>query len=152
MFIRSMSAKLVALLIALVAGVSMAIQGSINTRLGKVVGQWEAIFVVHVVGLVGVSFLLFALKMGHGNLGRIMKGPWYTPLGGIIGVLIVWGVMASIPKLGVAVATTSIIVGQVLTALLIDHFGFFGLRTTPFTWLKGLGLLLLAAGAKLLLG
>ncbi|MDI7247583.1 MAG: DMT family transporter [Bacillota bacterium] len=147
-----MSAKVTALLIALIAGVSMAVQGSINTRLGKVVGQWEAIFVVHVVGLVGVSFLLFALKMGQGDLGRITKGPWYAPLGGLIGVLIVWGVVASIPKLGVAVATTSIIVGQVLTALLIDHFGLFGLRAVAFTWPKGLGLLLLAAGAKLLLG
>lgn len=147
-----MSARVVALLVALVSGVAMAIQGSINTRLGRVVGQWEAVFVVHVIGLVSVSFLLFALKMGQGDLGRIMKGPWYTPLGGIIGVLIVWGVMASIPKLGAAVATTSIIVGQVLTALVIDHFGLFGLRAMPFTWLKGLGLLLLAAGAKLLLG
>lgn len=147
-----MSARVLALLIALVAGVSMAVQGSINTRLGKVVGQWEAIFVVHVVGLVGVSVLLFVLQIGRGDLGRITKGPWYTPLGGLIGVLIVWGVIASIPKLGVAVATTSIIVGQVLTALLIDHLGLFGLRAIPFTWLKGLGLLLLAAGARLLLG
>jgi len=107
---------------------------------------------VHVVGLVGVSVLLFVLQIGRGDLGRITKGPWYTPLGGLIGVLIVWGVIASIPKLGVAVATTSIIVGQVLTALLIDHLGLFGLRAIPFTWLKGLGLLLLAAGARLLLG
>lgn len=147
-----MTAKVIALLIALISGVSMAIQGSINTRLSKVVGQWEAVFVVHVVGLAGVSFLLFVMNMGRGDLGRIAKGPWYTPLGGIIGVLIVWGVMASIPKLGMAAATTSIIVGQVLTALLIDHFGLFGLRAMPFTWLKGLGLVLLAAGAKLLLG
>ncbi|HHY32874.1 MAG TPA: DMT family transporter [Firmicutes bacterium] len=147
-----MTAKVIPLLIALISGVSMAIQGSINTRLSKVVGQWEAVFVVHVVGLAGVSFLLFALNMGRGDLGRIMKGPWYTPLGGIIGVLIVWGVMASIPKLGMAAATTSIIVGQVLTALLIDHLGLFGLRAMPFTWLKGLGLVLLAAGARLLLG
>ncbi|MCR4403367.1 MAG: DMT family transporter [Firmicutes bacterium] len=147
-----MSAKVVALLVALVSGVAMAVQGSINARLGKVVGQWEAVFVVHIVGLVSVSFLLFAMKMGGGDLGRVTKGPWYGPLGGIIGVLIVWGVMSSIPKLGAAIATTSIIVGQVLTALLIDHFGLFGLRSMPLTWLKGLGLLLLAAGAKLLLG
>ena len=46
-----MSPKILALIIALVAGVSMAIQGSINTRLGQVIGNWEAILVVHVVGL-----------------------------------------------------------------------------------------------------
>ena len=48
-------------------------------------------------------------------------------------------------------ATTSIIVGQVLTACLLDHFGLFGLEK-PVNWLKLLGVGLLALGAKLLLG
>jgi transporter family-2 protein len=147
-----MSPKILALVIALVAGVSMAVQGSINTKLGQVIGNWEAILVVHVVGLVTILILLFAFSVGKGDLGRITQGPWYSPLGGLIGVLIVWGVVSSIPKLGVAVATTSIIVGQTLTALIIDHFGLFGLNQMPFTWLKGLGLVLLAVGARLLLG
>lgn len=147
-----MSPKILALIIALVAGVSMAIQGSINTRLGQVIGNWEAILVVHVVGLATILILLFAFGLGKGNLSLVTRGPWYSPLGGLIGVLIVWGVVSSIPQLGVAVATTSIIVGQTLTALIIDHFGLFGLSPAPFTWLKGLGLVLLAAGAGLLLG
>ncbi len=147
-----MSSKALGLLVALIAGISMAVQGSINTRLSRTVGQWEATFVVHVVGLLATSLLLFAFRIGRGDLGRVAAAPWYSPAGGLIGVLIVWAVMASIPKLGVAVATTSIIVGQVLTALVIDHFGLFGLRPVPFTWLKGAGLLLLAAGARLLLG
>jgi transporter family-2 protein len=147
-----MSPRILALVIALVAGVSMAIQGSINTKLGQVIGNWEAIFVVQVVGLATILILLFVFGIGKGNLGRMAQGPWYSPLGGLIGVLIVWGVVFSIPKLGVAVATTSIIVGQTLTALIIDHFGLFGLSPVPFTWLKALGLVLLAAGAGLLLG
>lgn len=69
-----------------------------------------------------------------------------------MGVAITYGVVMSIAKLGAAVATTSIIVGQVLTACLLDHFGIFGLEKTPLTWLKFLGVGLLALGAKLLLG
>ena len=147
-----MSSKILALVVALVAGVAMAIQGSINTKLGQTIGNWEAILVVHVAGLVTVLFILFALGMGKGDLGRLQQVPWYLLLGGVIGVLIVWGVVSSIPRLGVAVATTSIIVGQTLTAVIIDHFGLFGLNPAPFTWLKGLGLVLLAIGARLLLG
>ena len=147
-----MSSKILALIIALIAGVSMAIQGSINTKLGQVIGNWEAILAVHVVGLATILILLFAFNVGKGDLGRVTQVPWYSPLGGLIGVLIVWGVVSSIPKLGVAVATTSIIVGQTLTAVIIDHFGLFGLSPMPFTWLKGLGLVLLAVGAKFLLG
>ncbi len=64
---------------------------------------------------------------------------------------IIYLVQASISKLGVAIATTAIVFGQVSTALLIDHFGLFGLREIPFTWWKLLGLIFLATGAKLML-
>ncbi|HHV61506.1 MAG TPA: DMT family transporter [Firmicutes bacterium] len=146
-----MSFKLIALLVALFSGVFMAIQGSLNSRLGKIIGLWEATLVVHVVGLLTIAIILFVLGLGKGDIGRLPGAPWYTLIGGLLGVLIVYSVVVSIPKLGVAVATTSIIVGQVMTALIIDHYGIFGLQRVPFTWLKGIGLVLLAAGAKLLL-
>ena len=59
--------------------------------------------------------------------------------------------MFSIPKLGVATATTAIIVGYVTTATLVDHFGLFGLQKIPFTWTKLIGVVLLAVGAKFML-
>ena len=130
-----MSPRILALVIALAAGVSMAIQGSINTRLGQVIGNWEAILVVHVVGLATILILLFAFGLGKGNLSLVTRGPWYSSLGGLIGVLIVWGVVSSIPQLGVAVATTSIIRGQNPTTLITNPFRTFRLRPAPFTWL-----------------
>jgi len=145
-----MHLALIPLLLALAAGVTMALQGSLNTVLGKVVGLLEATFYVHVIGTVAlVVLLLFGL--GQGNLGRYAQAPWYVYLGGILGVAIIYLVQASISRLGVAIATTAIVVGQVSTALLIDHFGLFGLRAIPFTWWKLLGLIFLATGAKLML-
>lgn len=146
-----MSGKPLFLLIAVIAGVLMAVQGSMNSRLGRIVGLWEATFLVHLVGLSTLLVILYVLRLGKGNLSKTWGTPWYLLLGGLLGVLIIYGVVTSIPRLGVAVATTSIIVGQVLTALIIDHFGLFGLMKVPFTWLKGVGLVLLAIGAKLLL-
>lgn len=77
--------------------------------------------------------------------------PWYNYLGGVIGVGIVYGVIASIDKVGVAAATTAIIVGQVSMAALVDHFGWFGLEAVPFNWWKGIGIVLMAASAWMLL-
>ncbi|QSQ08456.1 hypothetical protein H0A61_00778 [Koleobacter methoxysyntrophicus] len=139
------------LIAALLAGVAMAVQGSINSALGKVIGLWEATFLVHLSAAIILLLILFVFHMGKGDLALCSKAPWYLYLGGLIGVLITFGVVISIPKLGVAVATTAIIVGQVLTALIIDHFGLFGLKEISFTWIKFLGLVLLALGAKLLL-
>lgn len=141
--------KLIPLAIAAAAGLTMAIQGSLNAALGKVIGLWEATLVVHALGV--AAALLFFLRLGDGQLAQITRAPWYTLLGGILSVLIIYGVATSIPKLGVATATTAIIVGQTLTALFIDHLGCFGLDKVPFTWLKLLGVVFLAAGAWLLL-
>lgn len=143
--------KLILLFVALIAGVTMAVQGSLNSALSKVIGLLEATFMVHITGTLIVVTALFVLKLGRGNLANLADAPWYTWLGGILGILIVYGVMFSIPKLGVSVATTAIIVGQVLTACLIDHFGMFGLDKVAFTWWKLLGIALLASGAKILL-
>jgi transporter family-2 protein len=145
-----MKLALIPLLIGAVAGVCMAFQGSLNTLLSKAVGLLEATFVVHLIGVVAIAVLLL-LRLGKGNLASLGEAPWYAYLGGLLSIVILYTVMASISKLGVSIATTAIIVGQVSTALLIDHFGLFGLREVPFTWLKALGIILLASGAKLML-
>lgn len=146
-----MSFKVLALLIAALSGVTMALQGSLNAALGKIIGLLETTFVVNLVGLVVVSTLLFAFRLGDGDWHRYADAPWYFYLGGILGVLITYGVVRSIPSLGVAVATTAIIVGQVLTAAMVDHLGLFGLEKVPFSWHRVAGTALMASGAWLLL-
>jgi transporter family-2 protein len=139
------------LLLALVAGVTMAIQGSLNTVLSKVVGLLEATFVVHLVGTATIVIALLLFRLGKNGMYQIGQAPWYALLGGVLSALIIYAVVASISKLGVATATTAIIVGQVSTAVIIDHFGMFGLRQIPCTWWRLAGLALLATGAKLML-
>jgi transporter family-2 protein len=146
-----MSVKLLALLIAAVAGVTMAVQGTLNAALGKVVGLLEATMVVHLVGLVFATLLVVSLRLNNLSWHKFTQAPWYTYLGGILGVAIIYGVIRSIPKVGVAPATTAIILGQVFTAGLIDHLGLFGMRQIPFGWFKIVGIGLMATGAWLLL-
>ncbi|MEW6082382.1 MAG: DMT family transporter [Bacillota bacterium] len=136
---------------AALSGVAMAIQGSLNGALSKVIGVWTTTFLVLLIGVTGVGIPRFALGLEPGSLGKLGAAPWYLYLGGLLSGPIVFGVASSIPRLGVAPATTAIIVGQVLTATLIDHFGLLGLNRIPLSWMKGLGLVLLASGAWLLL-
>jgi len=143
--------KVMALLVAAVSGVAMAFQGSLNTVLGKRIGLLEAALVVHVLGSLILATLLFVGRAGKGNLVLVMDAPWYLWLGGPLSVVIVYAVVASINRVGVSFATTAIIIGQVLTALVIDHLGLWGLTRTELTWWKLPGLILFALGAKLLL-
>ena len=138
------------LVFAALSGVLMALQGALNSALGKVIGLLEATFVVHVVGFL-LGLVLLLTGFGAGKWQNYSQAPWYTYLGGLLGVGIVYLVVASIPKVGVAPATTAIIVGQVSTAALIDFLGWFGVEPLPFNYLKALGLALMALGAWLLL-
>lgn len=140
-----------ALLIAALAGAAMALQGSLNSVLSKETGLLEATLFVHVIGLAFLG-ILFALRLNDGNLFDAGRAPWYSFLGGILGVAIIYGVVVAIPRIGVASATTAIIIFQVSTAMLIDYFGLFGLQSIPFNWYKLVGLLSLALGGYLVLG
>ncbi len=138
------------LLIAALSGIAMAIQGTVNSALGKVVGLLESTFIVHLTGLLLAAILLLFYRSGSGRL-NFFQAPWYSYTGGVLGVLIIYSVVLSIPKVGVAPATTAIILGQVFTAGLVDHFGLFGMHKIPFSLGNVLGTLMMAGGAWLIL-
>lgn len=147
----NLSTNMAALLFALLSGILMAVQGALNGALSKVVGTWETTFIVHLIGVVLLGVMLFGFSVGKLSWSAMQSAPWYTYLGGIVSVFIIYLVAASIPKIGAANATTAIIVGQVTMAVVIDHFGLFGLGGEPFSYKQGIGVLFLAVGAKLLL-
>lgn len=139
-----------ALIIAAVSGIAMAIQGSLNTALSKTIGLLAGTLVVHIIGT-GFALILLLGGIEKAHWQEAFSVPWYNYLGGLIGVGIVYGVIASISKVGVAAATTAIIVGQVSMAVLVDHFGWFSLETVPFTIWKGIGIVLITISVWLLL-
>lgn len=134
------------------AGVLMAIQGSLNGALGKVIGVLEGSLILHLVGLLVVAALLFLFNLGRGDFSRAGEAPWYLYLGGVLNAAIIFGVMTAIAKCGAGAATTAIITGQLAMALIVDQLGLFGLEKTAMTWGRGAGLLLMAVAAKMILG
>ena len=82
---------LIFLIIAAGAGVLMAIQGSLNSALSKVIGVLEGNFILHAVGLLIVVIMLFVLGLGKGDLNAVDKATWYLYLGGVINVAIIYG-------------------------------------------------------------
>ena len=136
-------------LVAAISGIAMAIQGTINSSLSIKTSLLSATLVVHIIGT--IVALIAALAWRSPLLKyHWVSVPWYLYLGGILSVLIVGLVAVSIPKVGVCNATTAIIIGQVSMAVLIDHFGSFGMCRLPWTPWQLVGVGLFAAGAKLL--
>jgi bacterial/archaeal transporter family-2 protein len=59
----------VALLLAMISGILMAIQGVFNTALSKAIGLVETTFMVNLIGVVILVAPLFVFKMGKINPG-----------------------------------------------------------------------------------
>ncbi|MGE5542056.1 MAG: DMT family transporter [Bacillota bacterium] len=140
---------LTALTVACLAGILMAVQGVLNSGLGRIAGLLKATLAVHAAGLAVIApvVLLYARQAP----GRLTGAPWFYYLGGPLGVGIVYFVAASIGRVGACPATTAIITGQVLTAAALDHFGVLGLQRVPFHPFKLLGVAFLSFGAWILL-
>jgi transporter family-2 protein len=131
------------------SGALMAVQGAFNSALSKIIGLMESTLVVLLTGALVAGILVLAA--GNGSFAKAGATPWYAWLGGLLGVGIVLGVIAGINRLGVGPATTAIIAAQLLTAYLIDHFGWFGAECISFNLWKCGGIMLIVGGAWLLL-
>ncbi len=143
--------NLLYLAIAAVSGAAMALQGTLNSVLGKAIGVWESTFIVHIIGTITVIIVMLVIGNNFANLAKLGDAPWYAYLGGILNVIIIFAIVKTMPKIGVGNATTAIIVAQVSTAVLIDGLGLFGMKKYDFQYIDILGIALLAIGARILL-
>lgn len=127
---------------SLLAGIVIAIQGAMNTRLGDKVGFWLTNSFVHGSGFI-VSFIIY-LFIRDGHLGQFQSVNKGYMLGGALGVLIVFSVMQGMGRLGTAYSVAFILVAQLIFALIIDSMGLFGVTKTPLQWnkLAGIGVMI----------
>jgi bacterial/archaeal transporter family-2 protein len=92
--------------------------------------------------------------MVAGTSGRLLapelKGvPWYAWIGGIYGAFFVAIAAFAAPRVGVGVLLTAAIAGQLLAAVALDHYGFFGLERQPVNLARAAGIGLVLIGAVL---
>ncbi|MGI6421268.1 MAG: DMT family transporter [Syntrophomonadaceae bacterium] len=146
-----MMIKYLSLGLAALAGAAMAVQGTLNAALGKVLGIWESTLIVHLIGTATVLAIILVGGIGFSNLGKLSQAPWYAYLGGVLNVIIIYAVVRVIPEVGVGNATTAIIAAQIITALVIDNFGLLGMKKYVFHYTDILGIVLLAVGTRILL-
>lgn len=145
------SNSILPLLLAAIAGSLMPAQGAANSWLARRSSLAMATFWVHTTAVLCIGLVLLFLPSSRSSLANLLHAPLPALLGGVMGVAITWLVAAAVTPLGMVAATTGILVAQVATAAVLDHFGLFGLHQSPFAWTKGLGAALLVLGAWLLL-
>ena len=136
------------LIIALAAGVALATQSAINTQLAKAMSGEAVIatFISFAVGTIVLFFIAWVKTDLWGNLSTVPSQPWWKLIGGILGAVVVFTTGLLAPKLGITAMLFFIIVGQLITATTIDHFGLIGMPIREVNITKFIGLIIVAFG------
>ena len=139
---------MIGIVMSIVAGAAMSVQGVMNTRLGEGIGTWQAnAFVQSTAALLSWGALVLVKDGSFSRLGEVSR--WYW-LGGVLGLVITVTVMLGIKSLSPTVAISVILIAQLLVAALIDAFGLMGSEKVAFGWTKFLGLGMMIGGVLLL--
>lgn len=138
-------------LAALGAGISVAVQqvlnGSLRTSLHS--PAWAGFF-SYLGGLLTMAAVLVVLREQMPSWKLATATPWWAWSGGIFGGIFILLVILLLPSLGATTLLALVVAGQMSAAVIMDHFGAFGLTTHPVSISRVLGVALVIAGVVLI--
>lgn len=134
------------IIIAIVSGALMSIQGVFNTGVMKQTSVWVTSSFVQLSALI-VCLGAWLTTGRQGSFVDLFKiDNKYMLLGGAIGAFITYTVIKSVDTLGPARANMFIITSQLIVAYLIELMGIFGSEKVDFEWRKLIGVALILIG------
>lgn len=147
-----MKNDLVYLGLALVTGALIPIQAATNAAFSKTIGTASVTgLMVFVVGLIGMLVYVLIARPAVPTGQQLAAAPVYGYLGGIIVATYVVMITILTPRIGVGPAIGLIVTGQILCAVLIDHFGWFNVQPQAINSTRIAGVLLMVAGVYLVM-
>ena len=132
-------------LVMLIAGIGIPVLAALNsalgTRLGSPVAAASVLFVVALIS----TLLVLMLDQPRAVLGAA-AAPKHLFLAGCLVAFYVLSITWVAPKFGVGNAVFFVLLGQLISAAAIDHFGLFGAQVSPLSLTRAGGIALMAAG------
>lgn len=137
-----------AIVVGLVSGFLFGTQPSVNGHLSR---QLAHPLQASIISFGTGTLILIALAIAAGVFPPrfsvpITQLPWWCWGGGAIGVLLVTSSLIFVPRIGSLPWHATIITGQLVAALVLDHFGIFGNPHEPVSPARGIGAALLITG------
>jgi len=135
-------------LIMLVAGIGIPILAAMNAALGRHVGSPAAAATVLFV-VAFVTSLTVAIATGPHGAARFASAPKHLFLAGALIAFYVLSITFIAPHFGVGNAVFFVLLGQLISAAAIDHFGLFGAQVSPVGLVRASGIGVMAFGVWL---
>ncbi len=130
--------------LAIAAGLCSAFQSPTNATLSRYTGNLQATCISFGGGALCLAVL--TLTIGTGDIMKITETSWWQLLGGVYGVGIVLTITYAIPRLGAALASTILMLGQISMGTVIDTLGLMQMDRVPLAPGRVIGCFLVLVG------
>ncbi|MDF2570135.1 MAG: putative rane protein [Sporomusa sp.] len=135
-------------LLTLISGVALTTQVGINGKLLSNLGSpILTSFVSFAIGTIGLAVAyIFAVIYGVQPLPTweaITKTSFWMWLGGLLGAFYIFTSIVCLPKIGFANMFSLVIAGQIIFAVIFDHFGLLGSPLHLISPFRAIGVVLL---------
>ncbi|MHA5055186.1 DMT family transporter [Acinetobacter schindleri] len=138
--------------LAMAIGIGLSFQTGINTQLREYLySPLQAALFSFLIGTILLAVLVFFQHVDKPSLSTFTQLPWYLWLGGVIGVYAISMSIYSAPKLGLLTLSALVIFGQLVSSMIIDHFGWFDSEKIQLNWQRLLGGVVIFIGVLLTL-
>jgi transporter family-2 protein len=138
---------IVVTLLSLLVGALLSIYLPMNSMVSKQLGSAITANITFFLMALLTSIVLFALWGDQSTLARLKSVPSYLYLTGFVSAFIVLATTYLIPHMGVRRFFILTISGQVLTAMIVSHYGLLATPTDPLSAKKLIGAALVVLGA-----
>lgn len=139
------------MLLPVLAGMAVSTQAAVNGQLrASVQSPVVAAFISFFIGTVLLGAILLFTKHEMPSFKQLSEVELYKFTGGLLGAFFITSVILSVQRISVANMFALIIAGQLLIALLYDHFGLMGVKQSPVTLTRLAGVASLIIGAYLI--
>ena len=134
--------------VMLAAGIGIPVLAALNAQLGTRLGSPAAAATcLFVVAFLSTGLVL--LITGPQAIVAAAAAPKHLFFAGILVAFYVLSITWIAPRFGVGNAVFFVLLGQLISAAAIDHFGLMGARVAPLTLSRAAGITLMAAGVLL---
>jgi bacterial/archaeal transporter family-2 protein len=137
--------------LAAVAGVSFIFQQAVNANLrGEIGSPWWAGLISYLGGTIVMFCTVVALREPWLSAPAISRTSWMSWTGGIFGAIYITVSILLLPRIGATIVVALIVLGQMVGAMLFDHFALLGVPENPITPTRMAGAALLIGGVVLI--
>ncbi|MGP7819650.1 DMT family transporter [Niallia sp. 01092] len=132
---------------ALFAGMALPVQTAINAELRTTIqSPYLAAMISFLVGATVLCGVTLAVEHTIIPNKVVFTKPWWIWSGGALGILFVLANVILMPKIGSALTVGLTLAGQLIMAIIIDHFGWFHLPVHEINIPRIIGVLLILGG------